>query len=303
MGWDDLRYVLAVARAGSALRAAEALGVNQTTVIRRLQALECDLGACLFERRRSGHMPTEDGRLAIAAAERMEREAEAFAGALATRQRTLAGSVRFTTSETLADRLVTPCLGAFHKLHPGIAIELITDDRRLDVARGEADVALRAGSRPEGAGIVARRLPDTGWTIYCSRAYAAENGMPDSPDAIAGHAIVGMEGPMAQVAGWLWLAKQAPDAVIRVRSNRLGSLVPNLKAGLGLGALPVIIGDSEPELVRCFPTPPELMAEMWLIVREELKAQPHVRAFVDYLAEYVRRTLSETGQAGGPARD
>ena len=293
MDWDDLRYVLAVARTGSALRAAEQLGVNQTTVIRRLQALECALGSCLFERRRSGHIPTDAGRLAVEAAERMEQEAQAFRSALAVRQRTLAGSIRFTTSETLANRLVTPCLGAFRKLHPGVSIELILADERLDVARGEADVALRAGSRPEGAGIVARRLPDNGWAIYCSHAYAAERGCPDGPDAIPGHEIVGMEGRLAQVQGWAWLSARAPDAIIRVRSNSLVNLVATLKAGFGLGALPTIIGDPEPELMRCFPPPPELKAEIWLIVREELKGQPHVRAFADFLAEDLRKTLAE----------
>ena len=80
--------------------------------------------------------------------------------------------------------------------------------------------------------------------------------------------------------------------MVRFRSNSLINLVSNLKAGLGLGALPVLIGDAEPDLVRCFAPPPELRAEMWLIVREELKGQPHVRAFTDFLADYIRRTLA-----------
>lgn len=293
MRWDDLQYVLAVARSGSALAAARRLGVNQTTVLRRLDALEAAVGAPLFQRRRSGQTLTAAGRLAAEAAERMEREAQGFRDALAAQQRTLTGSVRLTTSETLAGRLVTPCLRAFQRLHPSIQIELITADERLDVARGEADVALRASSTPEGAGIVARRLPDNDWTIYGSRAYAEERGLPDSREAIRGHDIVGMEGRMATLPGWLWLAASAPEANVRFRSNSLSNLALNLKAGLGLGALPVMIGDAEPELVRCFAPPPELRAEMWLIVREELKNQPHVRAFTDFLAGYIRQTLAE----------
>jgi len=306
VGWDDLRYVLAVSRAGSALRGAVALGVNQTTVMRRLQALECSLGACLFERRRSGHVLTEAGRLAVEAAERMEREADAFENALAARQRSLAGSIRLTTSELLAKALVVPSLFEFRRLHPGVAIELVTADERLDLARGEADLALRAGSRPEGAGIVARRLPDVEWGIYCSRAYAAERGVPDCPEAIAGHDILGMEGRMARLPAWLWLEARAPDAVANFRSNSLINLLFNLKAGLGLGAMPIIHGEADPDLVLCFPPPPELRAEVWLIVREEIRAQPHVRAFADYLAEYVRRTLTGLALAhagGGTASD
>ncbi len=291
MHWDDLRYVLAVARGGSALRAAEALGVNQSTVLRRLDALEGRLGACLFDRRKSGLALSPAGRRVVEAAERIEHEIQALRTVLAAEQRTLSGSVRLTTSEVLAVRLISPCLRAFHARYPSILVELITSDERLDIAGGEADVALRAGSSPEGAGIVARRMPDTYWTIYCSRAYAAERAPPRTRAEIAGHEIVGMDGRMAQVSGWRWLAESAPDAIIRFRSNSLINLVANLKAGMGLGALPVIIGDSEPELMRCFEPPAELRAEMWLIVREQVKAQPHVRAFTEFLADYVRGTV------------
>lgn len=293
MDWDDLRYVLAVARSGSALRAAKDLGVNQTTVLRKLDALEAMVGACLFERRKSGQVPTKAGRLVVAAAERMEEEARVLKNALAAQRRTLAGSVRLTTSEGLAGRLVSPCMRAFHALYPGVLVELITSDERLDVARGEADVALRASSRPEGAGIVARRMPDIDWTIYCSRAYAAEHGVPGCRDAIRGHDIVGLEGRMAELPGWLWLKASAPDAVVRFRSTSFMSAVSNLRAGLGLGALPTIIGDAEPDLLRCFAPPPELRAELWLIVREELKAEHHVRALTEFMAGFIRETMEK----------
>lgn len=299
MDWNDLRYVLAVARAGSALRAAEALEVNQSTVLRRLEALEHQLGACLFERRRAGQTPTAAGRRAIQAAERMEQEAHGLVCALAAQRRSLAGSVRLTTSETLAARLVTPCLRSFQQRHPAISVELIAADERLDLARGEADAALRAGSRPEGPGLVAQRLPDCDWTVYCSRAYAAERAAPTCRSEIAGHDIVGMEGRGANLPGWRWLAASAPDAPIRFRSNSLTNLTLNLKAGLGLGALPTLVGDNEPELIRCFEPPPEIRSEIWLIVREELRVAPHVRAFTGFLADYIRRTLrpASTGRA------
>lgn len=290
--WNDLKYVLAVARTGSASRAAKDLGVNQTTVLRKLDALEAVVGACLFERRKSGQTLTRAGRLVTEAAERMEREARVLESALAAQRRAFAGTVRLTTSEGLAGRLVSPCMRAFHEFYPGVMVELVTSDERLDIARGEADVGLRASSRPEGAGIVARRMPDIDWTIYCSRAYAAERGVPNCRKAIRGHDIVGLEGRMAQLPGWLWLQAAAPDAVIRFRSTSFMSIVSNLRAGLGLGALPTIIGDAEPDLVRCFAPPPELRADLWLIVREDIKAEPHVRVLADFLAAFVRDTFS-----------
>jgi len=290
--WDDLRYVLAVARTGSALRAAKLLNVNQTTVLRRLDAFEETLGIPLFERQKSGQTLTLAGKTVVAAAERMEQEALGIESALAAQQRSLSGSVRVTTSETIAARIVAPSLREFQKLHPGVSVEVIISDERLDIARGDADVALRANSRPEGAGIVARRMPDAEWTVYCSRGYAAERGAPANRDEIPGHDIVGMEGRMATLPGWQWLAASAPQTQIRCRCNSLTNLVVNLKAGLGVGALPTLIGDMEPELQRCFAPPQELNAEMWLIVREEVKTHPHVRAYTDFLACYVRDTAS-----------
>jgi len=287
MEWDDLRYVLAVTRTGSALAAARSLDVNQTTVIRRIGSLESRLGARLFDRGPAGYEPTPLGREAANAAARMEDEALAFANAVSAGRRALTGSVRLSAAETLANLLVAPCLQAFHKAHPGVRVELDASDRRVDVARGEADVALRAGSRPQGAGIVARRLPDNDWAIYCSRGYAGERGCPAGPEAIAGHAVVALDGQMAQVPGSQWLVTRAAEADVRVRSNSLTNLVSNLRAGLGLGALPCILGDGEPNLVRCFAPPPELRSEMWLIVRAELKAAPHVRALSDFLAAHV----------------
>lgn len=296
MQWNDLLYVLAIVRTGSALRAAKILGVNQATVLRRLDAIEAAAGTQLFERRRSGLRSTEVGRLVAEAAMRMEQEAQALENALAARRRTLAGSVRLTTSFGLADRLVIPGMRAFQLLYPSIVVELLIADERLDIARGEADVALRAGSGPEGAGIVARRLPDAYWTVYCSRTYAAERGAPENRAAIRGHEIVGLDGQMGRLPAWLWLAASAPDAVIRFRSNSLINLVSNLKASLGLGVLPTLTGDAEPELMRCFPPPPELRSELWLMVREEIKAQPHVRALTDFLASYIRDTMSSAAQ-------
>ncbi|MDP3740391.1 MAG: LysR family transcriptional regulator [Hyphomonadaceae bacterium] len=293
MEWDDLRYVLAVARAGSALRAARDLGVNQTTVIRRLDALEEKLGVPLFDRQRSGNTLTAAGRTVAEAAERMEQEARGLESALAAQQRSLSGLVRLTTSEVLATRFIAPCLRDFRREHPNVSVELLVSDERLDIARGDADVALRGGSRPEGAGVVGRRLQDIYWTVYCSRSYAAERGVPAGREEITGHDIVGLDGRMAQLPASLWLAGAAQGAPIRYRSNSMSNLVTTLKSGLGLGALPTVIGDVEPELQRCFEPPKELVSELWLIVREEIKAHPHVRAFADFLACYIRETLVE----------
>jgi DNA-binding transcriptional LysR family regulator len=303
MDWDDLRFVLAVRRAGSALAAAQALGVNQSTVMRRIDHIEETLGIALFERKQSGYRATAQGIAVAETAACVEAAIGDLRRAIAAEQRTLAGTVRFTTSETLANHVVTPFLPLFQKTHPNVRIELFADDRRLDLARGEADVALRAGSRPDGARIVMRRMPDAAWSVYCSKAYADEHGAPASRADIVRHAILGMEGQMATLPGPRWIAEAAPNAEIRFRSNSLVNLVSNLRAGLGVASLPCFVGDAEPELVRCFPPPPELNSEMWLIVREDLRSVPHIRAFADFLAAYLLSIRARMAGAEGARRE
>jgi DNA-binding transcriptional LysR family regulator len=299
--WDDLRFVLAVARTGSALRAARMLNVNQTTVTRRIAHIESTIGADLFESRQSGQSLTALGQIVAAGAERVEAEVLALKSAIDADRRMVSGAVRFTSSEVYANRVIAPFLRSFRRQFPGVTVELIAEDRRLDVARGEADVALRASSRPEGGGIVAQRLPDAGWAGYCSRSYADEHGVCTAIEEIGGHSIVLVEGPMARLPAFQWVTQVGRGAVVGTRSNSLTNLLSAVKAGLGIGMLPCFVGDAEDDLVRCLPPMPELDAEVWLIVREDIRQATHVRAFVDSLSAYLaarRHQLSGRRPAG-----
>jgi DNA-binding transcriptional LysR family regulator len=290
--WGDLRFVLAIARQGSALRAAQLLGVNQTTVTRRMADLETAIGADLFERKQSGYHLTPLGQRVAQAAARIEDEVKALESAIGADQRALSGSVRVTTPEMLANLLIAPWLRSFRTEHPGILVELIADDRHLDLARGEADVALRTSPQQQGpaggAGIVARKLSRVGWSVYCSRSYADEHGMPATLEALDGHAIVAVEGSVAHLPGPRLLARIATRSKISARSNSLTNLVLTLRAGLGIATLPCLAGDADPELVRCLPPIPELEGDLWLLVREEFRSAPHVRAFADSLAAHIK---------------
>ena len=290
LNWDDLRHFLAVARAGSTLGGARLLGVNQTTVARRVASLEAALGgAALCERRQAGYRLTEAGRRAVAHAERMEAEATALVQLLAAEARHAAGTVRATTNELLANLVLVPFVQAFRREHPAIGVELIVDDRRLDIVRGEADVALRAGWRPLEPGLVGRRLCDTGWAVYCSRDYAARHGgAPTTPEALRGHQLVGGEGALAELPGPRWLEATAAGGEVACRSNSLTNLITAVKAGMGLATLPCFVGDVEPDLVRCLPPVEALRGNLWLVTREELRDAPHVRAFIDALAAHIR---------------
>jgi DNA-binding transcriptional LysR family regulator len=290
--WDNFRFVLAVARTGSALRAARVLGVDQTTVVRRITEMEGELGGKLFERRRSGFQITPLGERTATAAARLESEIMALESAWQAEQRVISGTVRFTCSDSFANLIMAPCLRQFRSDYPNIVVGLIADDRCLDLARGEADVALRAGARPAGAGIIARRMPDTAWSTYCSRAYASEHGHPDTALALDGHLVVGMEGAMDDLPAPRWLARMTPSSPIAARSNSLSNLVSALKAGLGVAMLPCFVGDAEADLKRCLLPIAELNSETWLILSENLRHTPHVRALADFVAAYVNSRRS-----------
>ncbi|MGE0565112.1 MAG: LysR family transcriptional regulator [Pseudolabrys sp.] len=285
--WDDLRFVLAVARAGSALRAAKILNVNQTTVARRVARIEAAIGADLFEARRDGYRLTPLGEMVAAGAERIDAEMRVIQNAIEAKLRLVSGSIRFTSAEVVANRIVAPFLREFRRQYPEVIVELIADDRQLDVARGEADVALRASARPEGGGLVAQRLPGFAWAAYCSGAYADEHGLPATIEELNSHAVIAMDSPTSRGLHFRWLTVVAEKAPISARSNSLTNLVSAVKAGLGVGMLPCFVGDTEPDLLRCLPPVRELDAESWLIVREDIRHAPHVRAFVDALAAHM----------------
>ena len=303
--WNDIRYFLAVARTGSTLGAARALGVNQSTAARRVAALETAMGLKLFDRRQSGYALTEAGERLRPLAERMETEATGFfdrAGALA-RQETCV--IRLTTPEGLANVVIAPALSDFRRLHPELRIDLLVDERRLDIVRGAADVALRTGAAPDEAGLVGRRLATIAWAAYCSRDYAERHGAPHDVEGLRGHPLVGAEGPLHALPGWVWLSGVAPDAEVTARSSSITNMVSAVKAGLGITILPCLLGDSEPELVRCLGPVEKIGSDLWLLTREELRDVPQVRAFMDFIAAYVtgKRALlaGRTPQPGAHA--
>ncbi len=285
--WDDLRYVLAIARAGGLAGAARAQGVNHSTMFRRLNALEERLGVQLFERLPAGYRPTEAGERLVAAAERIEAETIALDRELTGRDTRLCGRLRVTSSETLAYRILTDELARFRALHPGIQVELIIENRQLDLSRREADVALRA-TRPTEGDLFGRKLADVAWAVYGADGYLRERGMPGEPEDLARHALIGWA-DAAPVKAATWLAGIAPaDAVIYRSSSLINQLVA-AKSGIGLGVLPCYLADPEPGLRRVLPPIAELARELWLITHADLRRTARVRAFMELIGEGIRR--------------
>jgi DNA-binding transcriptional LysR family regulator len=272
------------------------LRVNHSTVFRRLNAAEADLGVQLFERLPTGYQPTEAGSRLIGAAERIEAETLAVERELTGRDTRLSGRVRVTCSETLAYRLLTAELARFAELHPGIAVELVIDDRQLDLSRREADVALRA-TRPVQRELFGRKLATMAWAVYGSLDHLDRHGVPGNVAALAQHRIVGWGETALPVRAAEWLAETVPVEAVVYRTSSLINQLMAVRAGIGLAALPCYLADPEPGLRRALGPLPDLARELWLITHEDLKATARIRAFMEVVGEGLRarRELLEGG--------
>ena len=285
--WNDHRLVLAVTRTGSLTAAAKALRVDHSTVFRRLQALEGRLGLPLFERGPGGtYQATAAGARAALAAERMEDEALALARDLAGQDRRLTGQLRVTCSETLAYRLLTRHVARFRAAHPGVVVELVVDNRVLNLSRREADVALRV-TRPREGDLWGRKLADVAWTAYGAADYLAGAPPLASPADLGRHPLIGWEESTAGVNAAEWLAQVAPLAAIVYRTNSLVNQFVAARAGIGIAVLPCYLGDPEPGLARALPggPVPALARELWIVTHQDLRRTARVRAFFDAVTE------------------
>ena len=182
--WDDLKHFLAFARTGSMLTAAQAQGANHSTVRRRLAALEKHLGCKLVERHLSGYRLTEVGVGLLPYAERVEEAVAACERYAASCDKGLTGVVRLACSPTVGERLRrAPLFETFQARFPGLRIELLLSDRLVDLAKGEADIAIRTyGREPEEDSLVGRKIAEDPWAVYASRSYVERHGRPETPE-------------------------------------------------------------------------------------------------------------------------
>lgn len=280
--WNDLKYLLAVARHGSTIAAGKALGLSQSTVHRRLSELEKRLGRPLVTRHATGYRLTEFGEEMRLHAERVEAsvlELERHVGDAARHE---SGVIRVTCPEPIVQRM-TPLMDRFHARHPKLRVEFIMSDRYLDLSQGEADVAFRSGDT-EGE-LVGRKIADSVWAIYASTGYIARRGKPNNIEELSRHALVCLDESMSGHRVVKWLNETVPNANVVARNSSVLGLVYAIKSGVGLGPLPTAIADSEADLVRVL-GPIAGLARSWrLLTHPDLRRTPRISAFFDFITE------------------
>lgn len=281
--WNDLRHLIAVSRHGSTLAAARALGVNQSTVHRRLAELERRVGLALVGRHPAGYRLTELGEALIERVLAVETAVAALERQVRALKDDLTGVIRLTCPEpTVARIAATGLLDRFYARYPGLAVEFVTSDRYLDIAKGEADVAFRSGE-PVDDSLVGRKICDSVWAIYASRSYVQRHGRPSSIADLAGHALIGFDGIMENHRVAKWLPAAVPGARIVNRNNSMLGTLSAVRAGIGVAPLPTTLGDAEETLVQVLPPVPELTRSWYLLTHPELRRTPRVAAFVDHV--------------------
>lgn len=285
--WNDLKYFLAVARHGSTIAAGHALKVDQSTVQRRLHELERRIGQPLVTRRPTGYRLTDFGQAMLVHAERVAQAVAVFEQQLEESGRNAVGIIRVTCPEPLVYRITqSALLDRFHARHPGLQVQFVMSDKYLDLAKGEADVALRSGDTADGD-LVGRRIADSIWAVYASRRYIERHGQPERVEDLAQHDMLGFDETMANHRAAKWLAQMAPGAKIVARNSSVLGLVYSVKAGIGVAPLPTALGDAEPDLVRVLGPIPELTRIWRLLAHPDVRHTPRVEAFFDFIVEEI----------------
>jgi DNA-binding transcriptional LysR family regulator len=282
--WNDLRYFLAVARHHSTIAAGKSLGLSQSTVQRRVNELEKRIGRQLMARHPSGYRLTEFGEALLPYAERVEAAAVDFELRVKDTARELTGVIRVTCPEPIVYRMTKSALiDRFHSRHPGLRIEFVTSDRYLDLSKGEVDVAFRSGDTEDE--LVGRKIADSIWAVYASRAYVERHGRPAQVEDLSSHSWVGFDESLSQHRAAKWLSEVVPNVTMSARHTSVLGLVSAVKSGIGIGALPTALGDAEPDLLRVLGPIPELARSWRLLVHPDLRRVPRIAAFFDFVVE------------------
>jgi len=273
VNWDDLRILTILAREKTLAAASRRLGVDQTTVARRLRALEEALGAVLFERSDGRWRLTPFGQRALERTERIEEDVAGIVRSAEAEAKTASGAVRITSVAALNAEYLVHRLPELQARHPDLVIDLVDSDANLDIARHEADIAIRV-SRPESGDFVIRKLAVVAFAVYEASRPEVATGEGD---------WVAYDDDLAHVPEMRWLEGQLGAGRVRLRSGGLRTLCGAVAHGIGRGVLPCFVGDAYPGLRRTAPGRPVVSRDLWLLIHREARESARVAVVADWL--------------------
>lgn len=305
LAWDDLRLVKAIAEARGMPGAAAALGLNHSTVFRRLGQLEATLGLTLFERRRTGYALTPAGEEMTQVAAEIDEKVAAFTRRVEGRAISPAGDLRVATADGLLVGLLTPLFAGFAKVCPDIRLDIVIGNTSLNLSKRDADVAIRATDNPP-ENLVGRRFGGIAWALYGRAEDFPDGAAPPTLDLLKERDWVSLGDELATSKMVRFVQANVPEARVRYRVNTVLGLAEAIEAGIGIGHLPCASGDVRPALVRLGPVVPAFSSSLWLLTHPDLRQSPRVRAFLDFMGGELSRVRpllegeSGRGTHGGP---
>ena len=301
LDWSDLRHALAVGQLGSVAAAARRLGVNATTVQRRLDALELSLGARLFDRARGGYRPTDAGVAVLEQAQRMADQADEIERRVLGRDRELTGALRLSTAFVVMEHLLPQPLADFAAAYPGIEVEVVENAFLVDLARRQADapgltqadVALRLSVNVADH-LVGRQLGLAQCRVFALRGAA---GLPQAvtplPELLQGAPWVAFERDGVHRVYDRWMRQHLVATQVRVRVDIFNAVAAMLRTGVGVGVLPTFMQARLPELVPVSDVIPELSVPVWMLTHPDLRDTARVRAFMRFVGDALAERLAE----------
>lgn len=300
IAWDDFRLIKAIADAGSLPAAAGLVGVNHSTVFRRLGQIEAALGLRLFERHRTGYVATPAGEEMVALAARIDGEVASFGRKIAGREISPSGELRITTNDTLLVHLLTPLFARFRRKCPEVRLDIVLANQALNLSKRDADVAIRATDAPPET-LVGRRVATIVWALY-GRAEDFPAPADRDPATFFRRDWVSLGDDLAGLKVVKYVEANVAAERVAYKVNTVLGLAEAIEAGLGIGHLPCFIADARPGLVRLAPPQPDFSTALWLLTHPDLRHSARVRVFLDFMAAEIsalRRFVE--GTAGEPA--
>ncbi|MEM7121381.1 MAG: LysR family transcriptional regulator [Pseudomonadota bacterium] len=279
LDWNDLRFVLAAARCQSLAGAARQLGVNESTVGRRITRIEQRLASQLFERGAGVLHVTKAGAAVVASAERIERDVQDMAATIGGVDNLAAGAVRLTSVPMIVNRVLVPALPRLLDCHPDLRVDLIAEPRVMSLTKREADLALRLARPQKEMRAVARRVGQVDYAVYAAVG-TTQDQLP----------WVTYDDGMADLPQRQWIAEQAKGgdgAPPVMTANDAEAIFQAVKAGLGKSLLPIAIADRDGDLVRLGERAVALSRELWLVVHPDLRHLTRIRVVMDWVATAV----------------
>ncbi|RUS63702.1 LysR family transcriptional regulator [Pseudorhodobacter sp. E13] len=302
MDWDKLRIFHAVADAGSLTHAGDTLHLSQSAVSRQIRSLEESLSVTLFHRHARGLILTEQGELLFDATKSMVKRLESAAARIRDSEDEVFGELRVTTTTGFGTLWLAPRLPALYAKYPNLKIDLMLEERVLDLPMREADVAIRM-KEPSQADLIRRRLMNINMRLYATPKYLAQAGTPQRMEDFNTHRLICQNTNAAQVAAGASLVQQLMmhDIPSMLTVNNYFGVLQGVLSHLGIGVLPDYLTEDFPDLVRVLPEVESGEVPVFLAYPEELRQSKRVAAFRDFVTEEIfayRKRQRETASSG-----